>query len=159
MNQYINPTDDGYYVSLVHLSMVKETEQIYCNNLCSPEEVAKMLTPVFQNSDREKFVVISLAANFEPIALEVTATGSIDTCYVDIRSVFKHALLSNASSLIIAHNHPSQSVLPSREDDLITRKIKEAAKLLDFKLQDHLIWGNTDSYYSYREHDWNNIDD
>lgn len=155
LNQ-LNHSGTGY-VTRIHLSMVREPERLYCNNLCSPEEVARMLTSIFKDSDREKFVVVSLAANFEPIALEVAATGSVDTCYVDIRSVCKHALLSNASGLIIAHNHPSQTLLPSKEDDLITRKIKEAAELLDFTLQDHLIWADTNSYYSYREHDWNSI--
>ena len=68
---------------------------------------------------------------------------------VSIRSIFSRAILCNANSIIVAHNHPSGIVKPSHEDISITRRIKEASEILDIKLIDHIIIGE-DSYYSFK---------
>lgn len=157
MNEFEHCKSGGY-VTKVHLSMVRESERLYCSNVSDSAEVARMLKPVFENCDREKVVLISFSASMEPIAYEVIATGGLDACIVDVRSVFKHALLANASSLILAHNHPSQNPQPSKEDDQITKRVKEAGELLGISLQDHLVWGDINHYFSYSDHNWNDIE-
>ena len=64
--------------------------------------------------------------------------------------VLKEALLANATNIALAHNHPSGNLRPSREDDRLTDKVKQAAKLLDITLIDHVIVTN-DGYYSYQD--------
>jgi DNA repair protein RadC len=69
---------------------------------------------------------------------------------VNIREVFKAAVMSNAAAIILCHNHPSGDPTPSPEDVAITRKIKDAGTLLDIELLDHIVLGNPD-WVSLRE--------
>ena len=73
---------------------------------------------------------------------------------MDIRSLFKHALLNNAEFVICIHNHPSGDPGPSREDEEITGRIRSAGALLGIELVDHIILGEGDAYYSFRDHGW-----
>jgi len=68
----------------------------------------------------------------------------------DPKKIFKMALDSNPSSIILAHNHPSNNLKPSQNDIDLTKKLKGAGKLLDVEVLDHLIIGN-DSYYSFAD--------
>ncbi len=76
--------------------------------------------------------------------------GGISGTVVDIRLVCKSAIENNASSIVIAHNHPSGQIIPSDQDISITRKMKEALKLFDLKLLDHIIVGDG-NYYSFSD--------
>lgn len=147
----------GQYISRVHLKMVREKDNVivYGENMTNPAVVVEMMSPIFEDADREIMAVISLSASMEPVAFEVVAVGGVTSCMVDVKNLFKHALLANASNIICIHNHPSQNIKPSSDDEQITQKIKDAGKLLDIELQDHIIYGNRNSYYSFREHNWN----
>lgn len=144
---------ENYFVSRVRLKMVKEPEPIYCKNLTRPEDVCMMLQEVFEDSDREKFVVISLSAAMEPIAVEVVAIGGTDGCYVDMKSIYKHALLANATGIIVAHNHPSGCVNPSKEDVSLTDRVIKAGNLLDINVYDSIVYASPENYYSFQEND------
>ena len=69
-------------------------------------------------------------------------------CLLDLKVVFQYALKANASSIILAHNHPSGNLKPSESDLAITKKVEEAARLFDIKLLDHLILSPEERYYS-----------
>jgi len=142
----------GNRVGIVHLEMVREERSLYgMESFKSPTEAVSTVRPLFEKSDREMMVVISLDAKNTPIAVEIVAVGGIDSCVVDVRNIFKHAVISNASSIICFHNHPSGMPEPSEADKAITRRIKEAGNLLGISLLDHIIVGR-DSYYSLEEH-------
>lgn len=85
------------------------------------------------------------ALGFSKISIGGTA-GTV----VDIKVIFQTALKSNASSIILCHNHPSGNLKPSEADIKITRSIKEAGKLMDIPLADHLIITD-ESYYSFAD--------
>lgn len=74
--------------------------------------------------------------------------GGITNTLADVRMILQGALLTNATGMILAHNHPSGSIRPSRQDDALTRKIVEAANLMDIKVNDHIILTN-EEFYSY----------
>jgi len=76
--------------------------------------------------------------------------GGITGTVIDIRLIVKEAIDNLATNIILIHNHPSGNIKPSREDDHITRKLKEACKLLDISLLDHIIVCDS-SYYSYKD--------
>jgi DNA repair protein RadC len=78
------------------------------------------------------------------------SSGGISGTVLDTRVIFQGALLANASSLIIFHNHPSSNLKPSKADKDITNKIKKAGELLDIILLDHLII-TEHSYYSFAD--------
>ena len=79
---------------------------------------------------------------------------AVSYTHLDIRSLFKHALLNNAEFVICVHNHPSGDPGPSREDEEITGRIRSAGALLGIELVDHIILGEGDAYYSFRDHGW-----
>jgi DNA repair protein RadC len=76
--------------------------------------------------------------------------GGIAQVYVDVRSIFKKALLNNATGIIIGHNHPSGNVKPSEEDKNLTKRIKAICGIMDINLLDHIIIG-MNNYFSFAE--------
>ncbi|MBI5327014.1 MAG: hypothetical protein HZB80_01805 [Deltaproteobacteria bacterium] len=82
------------------------------------------------------------------IAVNTIAVGSLTATVVHPREVFKPALLCNAASVIVAHNHPSGNTTPSPEDTMAAKKLKNAAEILDIRLLDFIIIGDNDEYVS-----------
>ena len=99
---------------------------------------------------RECMIVCSVDTKCKPTIIEHVSVGTANSALVDMKSIFMSALLSNADGVFIFHNHPSGSAEPSIQDNLITNKIREAGNLLDIKLLDHIIVGDSE-YYSYDE--------
>jgi DNA repair protein RadC len=77
--------------------------------------------------------------------------GTLHSSLVHPREVFKAAILSNAAGFILAHNHPSGELTPSKDDIAVTERIKEAGDLLGIDLLDHIIVGDGKRYTSFRE--------
>lgn len=101
--------------------------------------------------EREEFWILILSRSNRITGAECVSRGGTAGTIVDIKLLIKIAVDNLASGIIAVHNHPSGNLHPSVEDDRITNKIKEAAKLLDIRLLDHIIVGG-DSYYSYNDH-------
>ena len=112
-------------------------------------EYIRKVYPVPIN-EREAFVVLYLNNSNRTLGISVISIGGITGTLVDIRLILHYALLSMATGLILCHNHPSGSLQPSGADKTITKKVKEAAKLMDINLLDHLVI-TEDSYYSFAD--------
>ncbi len=100
--------------------------------------------------DQEHFILLSLNSVNEFRSYKVVASGG---CYVvagDLRIVFRAALFLGASQLIVAHNHPSEWLVPSDEDLMLTQTLVVAGQILDIEVYDHIIYGET-GYTSIRE--------
>lgn len=139
----------GGYISIIRMQMVREHGCLYGKErLRDMGTAAVVARQLFAKADREMMAVMSVSSSMEPLAVEVVSIGGLDYCNVDMRNIFKHAILSNAGNIICLHNHPSGSVVPSKEDRMITEKIREAGKILDIRMLDHIIIGN-ESYYSF----------
>lgn len=76
--------------------------------------------------------------------------GGMTATVVDVRCVLREALLQQATSFILVHNHPSGNIRPGAEDDRLTKRLKEAAALMDLRLLDHLVFTES-AYYSYSD--------
>lgn len=138
-------------VGIIHLNMIKEDRWLYgMRKMNSAEKAVEMIKPLLKYSDREMILVVSVNARLEPMAIEIVAVGGIESCHVDVRNLFKHALLNQASSVMCFHNHPSGNETPSRDDRKVTKRISEAGRLLGVSLLDHIIVGDN-GYYSFRE--------
>ncbi|MFN0290044.1 JAB domain-containing protein [Pedobacter helvus] len=98
----------------------------------------------------EQAKMILLNRNNRVLGIVNLSTGGGASTVMDTRVVFAIALKSTATSIILAHNHPSGNVRPSSEDIRVTKKLKEAAKLLDIELHDHLII-TENGYFSMAE--------
>ena len=112
----------------------------------SPDLVKDYLLIQLSALESERFDVLFLNSQNKLIEHIPMFYGTIDGASVYPREIVKKALELNASALIIAHNHPSGSLVPSHADKNITNKIKDASKLMDIRLLDHLIVGGMDTY-------------
>ena len=83
--------------------------------------------------------------------MNIVSIGTLYSSLVHPREVFKTAILSNAASIILFHNHPSGDPEPSTEDTTITKRIKEAGTLMGIELLDHVIIGSEGRFYSMKE--------
>lgn len=98
---------------------------------------------------KESFKILLLNNSNKIIGYTTISEGGLASTVVDVRVVMQTALVTNATSIILAHNHPSGNTIPSRHDDSLTKKIKAACELMDIRLLDHIIVTPFDSYYSY----------
>lgn len=122
-----------------------------------PDLVAEYLRSGFaQNPVQESFWMVSLDRKNRPIGRVLVSLGTLTSCLVHPREVFRPAILSSAAAIIVSHNHPSGDPAPSSADLAITRQLREAARVLDIPLMDHVILGtpegdpNQRGWYSFR---------
>ncbi len=118
--------------------------------ISSPADVERLLRGRIANLDRENFVVVLLNTKNEVIETSTVSVGTLGASLVHPREVFKPAVRASAASVILAHNHPSGKVEPSREDREVTKRLGEAADILGIEVLDHVIVG--DGYFSMKEH-------
>lgn len=105
-------------------------------------------------SDVEEVWVAAVNSYKKPIATKCIFKGTVDHCILHPRDIFRFAYHSNASAIIIAHNHPSQNPQPSKEDIIITKTLKKASQFLNIPIVDHIIIAK-DCYYSFADNQWN----
>ncbi len=138
-------------IDVVKLQLVKEKSFLYSpRKITCPEDAQKLIRYLIDSSDREIFVVVALDTKNQPISANICSVGSLNASIVHPREVFKMAILSNAASIIIGHNHPSGDPNPSNEDIKITERLVEAGGILGVKIMDHLIVGDRE-FISFKE--------
>lgn len=120
------------------------------NSVISSQIAYEMLLQHMDNLQHEEFWVIALNRKMQLLGIKKISEGGLAATVVDPKRVFRSALELNAGSIIVGHNHPSGNTQPSREDDAITKRLKEAGKMLDCTLNDHIIVTNS-GYYSYAD--------
>jgi len=118
----------------------------------SPDEVIKYLQHSMGNLSIEKFRIMYLNSQNQVITEDDISKGTVNAAAVYPREVIKSALRYNASSLIIAHNHPSGNPKPSKEDIRITNNLYDATNLFQMKLHDHIIIARNE-VFSFSEND------
>lgn len=139
-------------ISVVSIKMIRESSVLYnIRRISEPKDIVDLGKKFLDELDREELIVACLNAKNEVNSVNVVLIGSLNNSIVHPREVFKTAILSNAASIVMIHNHPSGDVTPSKEDKEITLRIKESGTILGIKLLDHIIIGN-DTYYSFKEH-------
>jgi DNA repair protein RadC len=102
-------------------------------------DVFKLVREELCSSDRERFLSLLLTAKNNLIGVETVSIGTINGCIVSPREVFKSALLANADSIIICHNHPSGDPTPSRYDIKLTNTLVKAGDLIGIDVKDHVV--------------------
>lgn len=142
-------------VSIVTISLVRESTFLYAPRSCSSAlEAYQLFSPFVENKDREHLVVAGLNAKNEPTIISVAHIGSINQSIAVPREVLKPLILSNAVSCIVCHNHPSSDPSPSKHDIQFTKKLKACCDLLNIELLDHLIIGFEGKYLSLRAEEY-----
>ena len=121
--------------------------------LSSPDKAEKFLRTIWNVGTielREEFVIVLLNNSKRVLSWATISIGGISATVVDVSAVFQVALIRNAASLILCHNHPSGRLDFSCADVNLTKRIISAGKLFNIEVDDHLIL-TRDSYLSYRE--------
>lgn len=137
-------------IQLVYKTKVKASERPYISSSRSVYQLALHCWNPGTIEFFEQFKVLLLNQFNKVLGLYEVSSGGIAGTVVDLRLIFAAALKANAVSLIMIHNHPSGQTRPSGADIQITRKVKEAGKILDVTLLDHLII-TPETYYSFAD--------
>ena len=139
-------------INVVQCQLVREKTITYdFKNISKPSDGAKIIKAYIGNSDRENFIIACLDARNNITAIHTVSVGSINETRAHPREVFKIAILANSASIIIAHNHPSGDPSPSEEDVNVTRRITNAGKILGIEVLDHIVIGDDEQYFSFKE--------
>ncbi|WP_108802970.1 DNA repair protein RadC [Aquimarina sp. Aq107] len=118
--------------------------------ISTSKDVFDILSPLIGDLEHEEFWVLYLNNSNKVLQKKQISVGGKTGTLVDPRIVFRYALEFNATSIILAHNHPSGSLTPSQSDKLLTQKLKQAGLSLDIKLLDHLIITEKE-YFSFAD--------
>lgn len=118
--------------------------------ISSSKDAFEILAPMIADKEHEALAVLYLNTANKVTQTEILSYGGLSATIVDIRIILKNALLHLAPKIIIAHNHPSGNMQPSKADKDITEKLKQASNYLEIQFLDHLIIGQ-DSYYSFAD--------
>lgn len=136
-------------VKLTYNTKVKSSERVVVKD--SNSAYSLLMNHIYDSETiqyREYMKLILLNNAKRVLGIVHISEGGLDSTSADIRIIMQAAILGNASAMILSHNHPSGNKQPSNQDDLLTDRVKKAAKLFDIQLLDHIIV--TDSgYYSY----------
>ena len=135
-------------VELTYKSTSKSRSKIY-----SSEDAYKVLLPTYKEGTicyKEYFKVLFLNQASQVLGYTLISEGGITETYADVRVILQAALLTNSVAIILAHNPPSSSMKPSRQDMEITKQVKDAAQLMRIKVLDHLILTDA-GYYSFAD--------
>jgi DNA repair protein RadC len=126
------------------------TEALEKKTVTSSADIAVFLQTKIRDNRREVFGVLYLNRANKINHFEIISEGGITGTVADPRIILKKALEEDAVNIVLAHNHPSGSLKPSRADEDLTRKIKEAAKYFDINVIDHIIISEL-GYYSFAD--------
>jgi len=139
-----------YAIPVYRLRLVQDgTAEV--SPLTAPADVARHLGDVAA-SDREQMAALFLDTKNRPVGRHLVSVGTVDSTPVQPRDVFRAALVAGAvNGIILAHNHPSGDVTPSRCDDEVTRLIARAGTLLGIRLLDHVVLAPDGGHFSYRD--------
>ena len=120
-----------------------------------PEQVYELLGPELQALHKESLRIILLDTRYNLIKSEEVSLGSVNESIAHPRDVFRPAIIYSAYAVVVVHNHPSGDPSPSQADHNLTRRLREAAELLQIKLLDHVIIGAPAEgrlpYFSFKE--------
>lgn len=152
INHYLSD-DEAFKLDTVSVRLVKTREPVTSEEpLSSPDAVVRALAKEMSDYDREVIGVINFNAKMQPINVNFVSAGTLNYSVAHPREILKSAILSNASSMMMIHNHPSQDTTPSEEDVMITDRMSQLCELAGIPLVDHIIvGGDGKQYFSFAE--------
>ena len=144
-------TETPYSLDRVAIRMVKEPPLYSSTPVRSPDDAVRLMAEMLKGYDREVFCIVNFRNDMTPINMNIVSIGTLNASLVHPREILKSSILSNAAHVMAFHNHPSGSLSPSQEDIQITDRLQKLLDLAGIPLLDHIIIGNGDRYYSFRE--------
>ena len=151
----IGPAKALQLVAAFGLGQRLARETLAREKIDTPELVYELLAPEMRTLHKESLRVLLLDTRYHLLRIQEVSLGSVNESIAHPRDVFRPAVISSAYAVIVAHNHPSGDPSPSQSDHSLTRRLAEAAELLQIKLLDHIIIGapaeGRAAYFSFKE--------
>ena len=141
-----------YRIPRYRICLVREgSHPSEVKSINSPADAYSLLRTYLDldGSDREHFVTVLVDTKNKVIGINTVSVGALNTTIVHPREVFKPAILCNAASVLLAHNHPSGDATPSEDDKAVTQRLRDAGAILGITVLDHVIIGD-DGYFSFK---------
>lgn len=135
----------------VAIRMVEQPPLYSKEPMNNPDAAIRVMNEFLSQMDRELFCIVNLQADLTPINMNIVSLGSLNEALINPREIFKSAILSNAHSMMLIHNHPSGNLTPSTSDIQTTARMQELGELMGISLVDHIITGRDGNYYSFRD--------
>lgn len=149
-----------FQLEVVSVRLVRDAPILSDRKIQKPEDAIAVVGEVLSEMDREVVCIINLKADGTPINCNFVSMGAVNQAMAEPREIFKSAILSNAVSMIMIHNHPSGNLEPSRADTVMTDRILKLSHMAGIPLIDHVIVGGDNTkYFSFKEKDMMKIPD
>lgn len=148
------PKKNPFKLDVVSIRLNKDAPLMSGHPVKSPEDAVKLIGKELCEMDREVVCIINLKSDGTPINCTFASMGALDRSVAHPRELLKATILSNASTMIMIHNHPSGNLDPSIEDSILTDRMIKICDLVGVPLVDHIIVGGDNSdYFSFKEKD------
>jgi DNA repair protein RadC len=151
----VGPAKGAQLAAAFGLGVRLVKERFTGKKLTEPQEIYDLLNLELRALHRESLRVVLLDTRFHLLRVEEVSLGSVNESIAHPREVFRPAIIYSAYAVIVAHNHPSGDPSPSQADHGLTRRLKEAADLLQIRLLDHVVIGapgeGRQPYFSFKE--------
>ena len=148
------PKKNPFKLDVVSIRLNKDAPLMSGQPVKSPEDAVKLIGQELCEMDREVVCIINLKSDGTPINCTFASMGALDRSVAHPRELLKATILSNASTMIMIHNHPSGNLDPSIEDSILTDRMIKICDLVGVPLVDHIIVGGDNSdYFSFKEKD------
>lgn len=140
-----------YRLNQVAIRMVEMPPLLSDVPMDGPEAAVKVMSDMLKDYDREVVAIVNLQTDGKPINMNVVSMGALDQSIAHPREILKSTILSNASAIMLVHNHPSNKLQPSMDDIATTARVKQLCDLIGVKFLDHIIVGPGRDYYSFHQ--------
>lgn len=140
-----------FQLNQVAIRMVDMPPLLSDTPMDGPEAAVKVMADMLKDYDREVVAIVNLQTDLKPINMNVVSMGALDLSIAHPREILKSTILSNASSVMLVHNHPSGKLVPSEYDITLTDRVKQLSDLLGVSFLDHVIVGPGKDYYSFHQ--------
>lgn len=142
----------AFKLDVVSVRLVKESSVTSDKKINSPEDAVHLMGNLLCEMDRETVCVINLKTDGTPINSTFASMGALNYCMIEPREMLKASILSNASQIVLMHNHPSGRLVPSKADVNMTDRMQRVCELVGIPLVDHVIvGGDNQEYFSFKE--------
>ncbi len=139
-----------YELEVVSCRLIPERPILSDMKIESAIDAVRLIKEMLGNYDREVVVVLNLDGRGHPINMNISNVGTINQSLVGIGEVYKAAILSNAASIVLIHNHPSGDVAPSEQDIALTDRMARAGHIIGIELLDSIVVGRGKRYHSMK---------
>ena len=130
-----------YRLNQVAIRMVEMPPLLSEIPIDGPEAAVKVMADLLKDYDREVVAIVNMQSDGRPINMNIVSMGALDQSIAHPREILKSTILSNAASIMLVHNHPSNKLTPSADDIATTARIKQLCDLVGVRFTDHIIVG------------------